>query len=50
MPKADAEAIAMKYLERVKIPNKRTISGQLSGGQQRGNRPFTLHGTAVDAL
>ena len=36
MPKAEAEAIAMKYLERVKIPEQaRKYPGQLSGGQQQ---------------
>lgn len=36
MPKAEAEAIAMKYLERVKIPNQANkYPGQLSGGQQQ---------------
>ena len=36
MPKADAEEIAMKYLERVKIPEQAyKYPGQLSGGQQR---------------
>ncbi len=36
MPKAEAEAIAMKYLERVKIPNQaQKYPGQLSGGQQQ---------------
>ena len=36
MPKADAEAIAMKYLERVKIPEQaHKYPGQLSGGQQQ---------------
>ena len=36
MPKADAEAIAMKYLERVKIPEQaQKYPGQLSGGQQQ---------------
>ena len=35
-PKADAEAIAMKYLERVKIPEQaQKYPGQLSGGQQQ---------------
>ena len=35
-PKADAEAIAMKYLERVKIPEQANkYPGQLSGGQQQ---------------
>ena len=35
-PKADAEAIAMKYLERVKIPDQANkYPGQLSGGQQQ---------------
>lgn len=35
-PKADAEAIAMKYLERVKIPDQaKKYPGQLSGGQQQ---------------
>lgn len=36
MPKADAEEIAMKYLERVKIPEQALkFPGQLSGGQQQ---------------
>ncbi|MFQ5784718.1 MAG: amino acid ABC transporter ATP-binding protein [Alphaproteobacteria bacterium] len=36
MPKADAEEIAMKYLERVKIPEQADkYPGQLSGGQQQ---------------
>ena len=36
MPKADAEEIAMKYLERVKIPEQaHKFPGQLSGGQQQ---------------
>jgi len=36
MPKAEAEALAMKYLERVKIPDQaRKYPGQLSGGQQQ---------------
>jgi general L-amino acid transport system ATP-binding protein len=36
MPKADAEAIAMKYLTRVKIPEQaHKYPGQLSGGQQQ---------------
>lgn len=35
-PKAEAEAIAMKYLERVKIPDQaHKYPGQLSGGQQQ---------------
>jgi len=35
-PKAEAEAIAMKYLERVKIPDQaKKYPGQLSGGQQQ---------------
>ena len=35
-PKADAEEIAMKYLERVKIPEQANkFPGQLSGGQQQ---------------
>lgn len=35
-PKAEAEAIAMKYLERVKIPEQANkFPGQLSGGQQQ---------------
>jgi len=35
-PKADAEAIAMEYLERVKIPDQANkYPGQLSGGQQQ---------------
>jgi len=34
-PKAEAEATAMKYLERVKIPDQALkFPGQLSGGQQ----------------
>jgi general L-amino acid transport system ATP-binding protein len=36
MPKKDAEAAAMKYLERVRIPEKASMfPGQLSGGQQQ---------------
>jgi general L-amino acid transport system ATP-binding protein len=36
MPKADAEAAAMKYLTRVKIPEQaKKYPGQLSGGQQQ---------------
>ena len=36
MPKKDADAAAMKYLERVRIPDKaRSYPGQLSGGQQQ---------------
>ena len=36
MPKVDAEANAMKYLERVKIPEQADkFPGQLSGGQQQ---------------
>lgn len=36
MPKAEAEKIAMKYLERVKIPEQaKKFPGQLSGGQQQ---------------
>ncbi|WP_439814719.1 amino acid ABC transporter ATP-binding protein [Zavarzinia sp. CC-PAN008] len=36
MPRKDAEAIAMKYLERVRIPEQaRKFPGQLSGGQQQ---------------
>jgi general L-amino acid transport system ATP-binding protein len=36
MPKKDAEAAAMKFLERVRIPDKaRSYPGQLSGGQQQ---------------
>ena len=36
MPKAEAEAIAMRYLERVKIPEQALkYPGQLSGGQQQ---------------
>ena len=36
MPKKDAEAAAMKYLERVRIPDKaNAYPGQLSGGQQQ---------------
>src|SRR5581483_7947139 len=35
-PKKDAEAAAMKYLERVKIPQQANkYPGQLSGGQQQ---------------
>ena len=35
-PKAEAEAIAMEYLERVKIPEQASkFPGQLSGGQQQ---------------
>jgi general L-amino acid transport system ATP-binding protein len=36
MPKAEADKIAMKYLERVKIPEQAAkYPGQLSGGQQQ---------------
>ena len=36
MPKAEAEATAMKYLERVRIPEQaKKYPGQLSGGQQQ---------------
>ena len=36
IPKRDAEAAAMKYLERVRIPEKANLyPGQLSGGQQQ---------------
>ncbi len=36
MPKEDAESIAMKFLERVRIPEQaRKYPGQLSGGQQQ---------------
>ena len=36
MPKADAEELAMEYLERVKIPEQADkYPGQLSGGQQQ---------------
>ena len=36
VPKAEAEATAMKYLERVKIPDQALkFPGQLSGGQQQ---------------
>jgi general L-amino acid transport system ATP-binding protein len=36
MPKKEAEAIAMKYLERVRIPDQALkYAGQLSGGQQQ---------------
>lgn len=36
MPKDEAEALAMKYLERVKIPEQAMkFPGQLSGGQQQ---------------
>ncbi len=36
MPRAEAEDIAMKYLERVKIPEQASkYPGQLSGGQQQ---------------
>jgi general L-amino acid transport system ATP-binding protein len=35
-PKAEAEALAMRYLERVKIPEQaKKYPGQLSGGQQQ---------------
>jgi len=35
-PRAEAEAMAMKYLERVKIPEQaQKYPGQLSGGQQQ---------------
>src|ERR1041385_3540303 len=37
IPKKDAEATAMKYLERVKIPHQAAkYPGQMSGRQQRG--------------
>ncbi len=36
LPKADAEELAMRYLERVKIPEQaQKFPGQLSGGQQQ---------------
>ena len=36
MPKAEAEAVAMRYLERVRIPEQAgKYPGQLSGGQQQ---------------
>ncbi len=36
LPKAEAEATAMKYLERVRIPDQASkFPGQLSGGQQQ---------------
>jgi general L-amino acid transport system ATP-binding protein len=36
MPRKEAEEIAMKYLERVKIPDQASkYPGQLSGGQQQ---------------
>jgi general L-amino acid transport system ATP-binding protein len=36
MPKAEAEGVAMKYLERVRIPEQaKKYPGQLSGGQQQ---------------
>jgi general L-amino acid transport system ATP-binding protein len=36
MPKKEAEAVAMKYLERVRIPDQALkYPGQLSGGQQQ---------------
>src|SRR6266567_2873393 len=36
IPKKDAEAMAMKYLERVKIPHQASkYPGQMSGGQQQ---------------
>ncbi|WP_155485807.1 amino acid ABC transporter ATP-binding protein, partial [Vibrio campbellii] len=36
MPKEEAEAVAMQYLERVKIPDQADkYPGQLSGGQQQ---------------
>ena len=36
MPKAEAEALAMEYLTRVKIPEQaKKYPGQLSGGQQQ---------------
>src|SRR5919205_1110799 len=36
VPKAEAEALAMQYLERVRIPEQaRKYPGQLSGGQQQ---------------
>ncbi|MFX8612662.1 ATP-binding cassette domain-containing protein, partial [Acinetobacter baumannii] len=35
-PKKEAEAAAMKYLERVRIPDKASkYPGQISGGQQQ---------------
>ena len=35
-PRAEAEATAMKYLERVRIPDQaKKFPGQLSGGQQQ---------------
>jgi general L-amino acid transport system ATP-binding protein len=36
MPKAEADALAMQYLERVRIPEQaKKYPGQLSGGQQQ---------------
>jgi general L-amino acid transport system ATP-binding protein len=36
LPRAEAEEVAMKYLERVKIPEQaKKFPGQLSGGQQQ---------------
>ena len=36
MPKSEAEMVAMRYLERVKIPEQaKKYPGQLSGGQQQ---------------
>ncbi len=36
MPRAEAEKVAMKYLERVRIPEQANkFPGQLSGGQQQ---------------
>jgi general L-amino acid transport system ATP-binding protein len=36
MPKTEAEALAMEYLERVRIPEQaKKYPGQLSGGQQQ---------------
>jgi general L-amino acid transport system ATP-binding protein len=42
MPKKEAEALAMHYLERVRIAeHANKFPGQISGGQQqRGHRPF----------
>src|SRR3981081_4603969 len=60
IPKKDAEAAAMKYLERVKIPHQANkYPGQMSGGQQQRvaiARPLTINpkvmlfGEATSAL
>ncbi|KIT43486.1 ATP-binding protein [Vibrio parahaemolyticus EN9701072] len=47
MPKEEAEAVAMKYLKRVKIPDQADkYPGQLSGGQQQ--RAAIARALAVD--